>query len=163
MALPKCNRTLAQLNLGFTNVVTVHENERAYNAFKLMAEQNFNGIGVVNSKGVLVGNISATDIKLIGWNSEYWKLMGLPINSYLRELATHPENTVKSYLSTIVKGEIKVLACTPLDTLSCAIKSMCYFNIHRIYIVDENCKPVGVVSTSDIITELLKGSGEESE
>jgi len=76
MNIPKFEMTLEQLTIGSKPVISVKQTDTAYQAFKLMAEKKVNGIAVVNDLGELVGNISISDIKLIGWNADFWNLMG---------------------------------------------------------------------------------------
>src|SRR4051812_28347574 len=62
--LPKAEKTLNQLNLGFRKVYTVNESQTAYQAFKTMIDNKVSGVGVVDNEGTLVANISLSDIKV---------------------------------------------------------------------------------------------------
>jgi CBS domain-containing protein len=67
-------KSVSELKLGkFTNIKTsgksgvyvIHQNKPAIEAFKKIKSKNLKGLGIVNDYQVLVGNISASDLKHI--------------------------------------------------------------------------------------------------
>lgn len=46
------------------DVVSVSEDENVLSAFRKIKEEGVSGVAVVNKEGVLIGNISATDIRV---------------------------------------------------------------------------------------------------
>lgn len=49
----------------------------------------------------------------------------------------------------------KVVSLSPGDTLESAIRALSENHIHRIYIVDEKRKPIGVMSLKDILLSVI--------
>jgi len=144
--------SIENLKIGSPNVISISENELAFKAFQLMDEKRVNGLAVVDDAGKLVGNFSVSDVKLIGWNADYWNLLGFPIKEYLQQLSNHPKSVIRDYnFWTIDKPQNVVLKCKPSDSLSSVIRMMCFFKVHRVYVVDSTSKPVSVISMYDII------------
>lgn len=52
------------------------------------------------------------------------------------------------------------MSCTD-DTLSSVVTQMVDFHVHRVWITDSNQVVVGVVTHSDIISEILQGLNSE--
>jgi len=144
MALPIMEKTVRELNLGTGKVICVDQNEKVFTAFRIMWEKSINGIGVL-MKGKLIGNISVSDIKLIGWNAEFWDLLGLSAYEYLSEMSKYTQRSTDH-----------VICCRQEDTLGNAIKIMCYYNIHHLYITDYQRQPLSILSIRDILQLLLK-------
>jgi len=147
--LPKGNKTLKELNLGFKEVFTISENQTAYSAFKKMLEKKVSALAVVNDKGKLQGNISMADIKAVGFDLKFWDLLGLPLSEYLQELVKRRITTLQVLDAPIV------IQVKPQDTLAFTIKWICMHKVHRAYIVDTDYKPQGVVALYDILKELV--------
>jgi CBS domain-containing protein len=144
--------SIENLKIGSTNVIRVTQKEVAFKAFKLIDEKRVNGLAVVNEEGQLVGNFSISDIKLIGWNADYWNLLGFQIKEYLQQLANHPKSVIRDYnFWTIDRPQNVVLKCKPSDSLSSVIRMMCFFRVHRVYVVDTKMRPNSVISMHDII------------
>jgi CBS-domain-containing membrane protein len=49
----------------------------------------------------------------------------------------------------------RVVSVTPKDNLATVLNLLVRFRLHRVYIVDEHHKPVGVVTLTDILQELV--------
>ena len=62
-------------------------------AFKAMHKHGISAVGVVDDNGLLVGNISNTDLKVIGHNASLMSHLYLPITEFLDLL---PKNEVIS-------------------------------------------------------------------
>jgi len=156
MEIPKLEKTVQELNIGTREVITVLNTETAFNAFKTMISKGISGLPVVNDKGEIVGNISMSDIKLISWNVDYWNYLGLPIWDYIAHLANHPESLyIRDYsFWSLDRPQTVVLKCTEQDKLGTIVRMMCFFKVHRIYITKDN-KPIGVVSTQDVINAVV--------
>jgi len=156
MNLSKSKRTLKELNLDRTDVISIINTDTAFQAFQLMMQKKMSGLAVVNDNGELVGNISLSDIKLIGWNADYWNLLGFQIKDYLSQIANHPEFVIRDYnFWTLDRPHNVVLRCKSDDTISSVMRIMCFFRVHRVYVVSENNKPIGVVSMGDILSHIV--------
>jgi CBS domain-containing protein len=153
--LPETKETIEELNIGSKDVLSVQEDDIAYSAFKLMKEKKVSGVAVINKDGKLVGNISANDLKFVGFDLSYFSYLSRPAREYLAWLNTtnfskHPTRNPLLILKQNERGEV-LITCTKKDTLADIIKSICNFRIHRIYEVDEAGKPIAVISIYDIL------------
>eukprot|EP00956_Cyclotella_meneghiniana_P017942 scaffold29594_cov57-Cyclotella_meneghiniana.AAC.1 len=125
-------------------VAQINEEATAADAFELLDSKRLSGIAVVDEDGVLIGNTSARDIKhavIDGGNIS----MDLDVISYLAKVrqkqagkATFP--TCHVYEDATVGHVIGVLAKT---------------GYHRVFVVDAEKKPIGVVSFADILRWVL--------
>lgn len=141
------NKPVTQFPTYNTHVHVINENEKAIDAFKLMTSHHVSGMAVINDQGKLVGNISLRDLKAIASDGRFfWRLY----------------QTVKNFLQKIKRefqekdGRPKsVVVATSSDTLEDVIKKIVQNGIHRVFIVDENHKPTGVISLKDILLEII--------
>lgn len=86
--------------------------------------------------GELIGNFSASDIRLIGKD---WQLLLLPVREFL---AKHSP------------ASLSPLTCTPTSTVGDVIHRLAEHNVRRVWIVNDRKTPVGLVTTSDIMDVL---------
>ena len=112
-------------------------------AFELMDAKRLSGIAVVNDDGKLVGNVSAKDIK---------RAVLDPTNIHL---------DVLSYLAIIRQAEANDTRhpfCHVSSNASVGhvVNMMAKTGFHRVYVVDTDSKPIGVISFSDIIKHVIK-------
>jgi CBS domain-containing protein len=146
-------------------LVLVKETETALDAFLKIVERKVNGLGVISTTGELIGNISATDLRVVaatGWQdmltmlskqlNEFLSFKGsLMIN--LTDRASHPHP----------------ITVTPDETVESALEKLALNHIHRVWVIqgrttgtgaaaEEEAQaknvPIGCVSMTDIISEL---------
>jgi len=140
--------------LGFKSVVTVRDTDVTYKAFKLMIEKKVTGVAVVDANGKLIGNISVSDFKFAEFEHRFWDLLGSPVLKYLEQVTDKPESNIRSHLFSWLKESGKppiVVSVKENDTLGTVIKFLTFYNIHRLFITDNNGKPIGVVSLYDVL------------
>ena len=89
----------------------------------------------MDDNGVLKANISVSSLKGIS-PQDFKKTMQLPVKDFL-EMG---QNLVKS-----------PVVCQYGEVLSSVIKKIGSNHVHRIYVVDNEGKPIGVISTTDIM------------
>lgn len=157
--LPKSSKTLGELNLGVSPVLSISESSTAFQAFKLMREKRVSGLAVVDADGKLVGSISASDLKVIGYDIKFWNLLGLTVKDYLKELSgtDHPE--FRSHLFLWAKepnGPPVVIKCKKTDSLKLAVKLLNFYRVHRVYIVDDDNRPVSILTLREVLQSLIE-------
>jgi len=124
-------------------VFTIGTYEDAIIAFDRMIQHKVSGLGVVDVTGKLVDNISVRDLKAISSDCRlFWRLYQT-VGNFLQKIKTE-----KSRPHSII-------TCKESDTLEDVITRLVYHNIHRLFVVDEEKKPVSVVSLRDVIRELI--------
>lgn len=123
-------------------VITCHCKTPTLDCFLKMRERNITALGIVDDSGVLVGNLSVSDIKGFQLFFEDFSELLQPVSDFLstiRKKQGRPANfVVAASLKTCVKD---------------LVERMNREIIHRIYVIDEDYKPVGIFS----LTDLLKG------
>lgn len=136
------NKTLRGTGFQLKKVITVAPPKKAIDAFKLIRDNRVSAVGVVDKEGILVGNISASDIKMIEHDARHLPRLFNSVEVF----------TIKCNQFNNVDGE--VVTCSIDDKLESVIQKLSERKIHRIYVVDEKKKPVGVLSVSDLFTLL---------
>lgn len=137
---PILNRTLKDLGYKPKEVHTITTKNKAIDAFKLIKDLRVNAVGVVDENGKLVGNISSSDIKLIDHDAKY--IHRLFNNAEIFIIKVQQFNKLSGGVET----------CKIDDQLSDVIKKLQERKIHRLYVVDNENKPVSVLSISDLYT-----------
>lgn len=147
-ALPIKGKTVQQLKLGLKPVVTISHKSSARQAFKLMVEKHVSATAVVDDKGALCGNLSVRDIKEIGFQAEYFEWFNEEIKVYLNNIRLMDRNR------NIPEGQDPVRV-TLNTTFEGVVKALTFYNIHRIYVVDSDNRPIGVISIGDVMSRLF--------
>lgn len=126
--------TASNLGLGKNKPVTVQkEIHTVLQAFQLIQKENVSALAVIEEDGKLAGNFSATD--LVGLYLEKWPSLLLSVGEYLQK---HSPDSLNS------------ICCTPETTLLNICKEMVNSKVHRLWMVDSDYHPIGVVSATDI-------------
>jgi len=146
-SVPKSKKQIKDLPIGKKMPIVISELRPTREGFSLAIKQKISAVGVVNERGQLVGNLSITDIRLIG-GLDGLDQLNLPLKQYLERIE------VLSTERTIQHSQYPV-ACRDTDTLDSIIEILIRFSIHRIYIVDDCGKPIGVLAMIDMISELI--------
>eukprot|EP01125_Pyxidicula_operculata_P016010 TRINITY_DN5470_c0_g1_i1.p2 TRINITY_DN5470_c0_g1~~TRINITY_DN5470_c0_g1_i1.p2 ORF type:complete len:302 (+),score=68.26 TRINITY_DN5470_c0_g1_i1:1615-2520(+) len=130
------NKTIGELNLGMNKkVITVAPTQPLKDAFNLMKENLISGVGVIQN-GVLIGNVSASDIL---------KIIGSDCSGFGKLLATVSE------ILPSVQGKAKPITVTPNNTVGDVLKVLSTEKIHRVFIVDSHHKLIGVISPVNVL------------
>jgi len=154
---PSCKKTIKELGLGEKSVITVNFNESAYCAFKTMVDRRVSGLAVVDDWGCLVGNISISDFKLCGYDSRFWDLLGKSVNEYMKEVLAKPEVNIRTRVlySLTTKEVMPAVKCYEDDSLQVVVKLFSFYGVHRLFVVDSQRKPIGVITLSDLLKEVV--------
>jgi 5'-AMP-activated protein kinase regulatory gamma subunit len=86
-----------------------------------------------------VGTLSASDLR--GINDETLNTLTLPVREFLDKVQR--------------KAPASPVRCSPDEKLDTVIDRLIQSRVHRLWITDENQKPVGVVALTDVIRTLL--------
>merc|ERR1719266_1138113 len=122
---------------------------KAYEAFELMSKLDLSGLAVVNQDGVLIHNTSATDIKL-------WLIASSTL-----------EETIEQFLINIRKLSLTerypITVCTLNDTFKRGVQKIQATKYHRLWIVDDKTKPIGVLALTDIFKFICQTKEKKKE
>eukprot|EP00123_Amoebidium_parasiticum_P016843 comp23608_c0_seq1/m.40136 comp23608_c0_seq1/g.40136 ORF comp23608_c0_seq1/g.40136 comp23608_c0_seq1/m.40136 type:complete len:307 (-) comp23608_c0_seq1:399-1319(-) len=132
---PVADVTLAQLGITAKPVVSVGLNTPAGDALGLLAERGLSGVAVVDGSGRLVANVSASDFRGI----TNFERLPEPLERFLD---FDKKKAPKTYYVVTVALE---------DTLRTALNLYVTEGVHRLYMVDSEGRPTGVITMSDLL------------
>jgi len=152
LASVKSDPTLAPLmkktvqDLGYPSaLLTSGTNEMVYDILRIMKTEKVSAVPLVNEKSELVGCFSASDIKSL--SLEQWTGIFQDVHGFLAE--RHPESLTPICIRTN-------------STFSDVLSNMEQSKVHRVFVVDDEKKPVGVISMTDLIKWLNEVLSEKS-
>jgi len=123
------------------DVVSVKNDQKTIDAFKLIRDKNVNGVAVLDDSGKLMGNLSASDLRVIGYSMKIIQRLFL---------------SVGEFLSLIPPSSEFVLVCvTELTTFEELLVKIQLTKVHRLYVVKEDKTLVGVLTLTDILRYVL--------
>jgi len=133
-------KSVGELHLGLQNVVCVNLNDLTVSAFNSMRKNRVSGVGVVDAAGVLVGVLSVTDLRSVGYDDQLFKRLYTTVGEFIKVAHSHNVSKPK-----------KVITVTSKNTVGEVFDRFTEYGIHRLYVVDQANKPVGVISLGDVI------------
>jgi CBS domain-containing protein len=133
------------------DVITVTDQTSAFDTFELMDSKGLYGIGIVDSDdGTLIGYTSASDVRLAAYDAGK-SSMDLDIMSYLaivRQLIKYDD----------AKTHYPVCHVYENATVAEVVNKLVKTGYHRIFVVNKEKKPVGVISLYDILKFVMNQS-----
>jgi len=132
-------KLIEELKLGSKNVISVNQNQRVIEAFKLMIVHKISGVAVIDDDGHLQGQISISDIKGITTSGEMLPRLYETYHPYrkiLVEKYNAPEKTI-----TAPSGSL----------LSDILETIISNRLHRIFIVTQDQCVDSVISLCDVL------------
>ena len=146
-----------------SSVVEVSVNASLADAAALLIENNVTGAPVIDESGRCVGVLSSTDFMVrdrlpegcteetaLGYEHVLVKKTGL--GSY--QIEACQEDRVGEHMTPAVQ------TITETAPIMNAARAMCGEHIHRLIVVDEKGRPVGIVSTLDLVAAMVAAIGE---
>jgi CBS-domain-containing membrane protein len=139
------------------DVMVVPEHMSLRRAARLLSESHISGAPVVDETGRCVGVLSATDfVRRAGKDNGLSKPVDIPgfwadwcINGEIDRL---PEEEVFKFMT---KDPVTIRPATPLADLA---RQMVDGHIHRLIVVDVQERPIGVVSSTDILAAVARAA-----
>ncbi|KAL7489718.1 hypothetical protein ACHAW6_015403 [Cyclotella cf. meneghiniana] len=132
------------------DVAKISEEATAADAFELLDSKRLSGIAVVDEDGVLIGNTSARDIK----------------HAVIDGGKTGMDMDIISYLAQVRQSQIRrnerFPSCHIYEdaTVGHVVGVLAKTGYHRVFVVDADKKPIGVVSFADVLRWMLEKGGE---
>jgi CBS domain-containing protein len=143
--------TVRDFQLGFKNAVArISKDAKAKDAFKLMKELGVSAVAVVTDQDKLYANLSATDLRSIGYDTALFGKVMDSVESYLKLI---PPNKVFGVNPVFVR---------PADDLRQVFRKFVDSGVHRLYVVEDVFNIVGVISLVDVIRLILRSCDERS-
>lgn len=136
---PVLEQVTVQQSRHTPSVLSVKRSSPTVHAFDVMVRQSVSSLAVLNDDGTLFGNISLSDLKNQHFDMDVMHRARLSVEQYLQ-------------ISGGVKRPVTV---TNEDTLAHAVRLVVSHHIHRVYVVDAQGRPVGVLALRDILHTVL--------
>jgi len=135
---PFAHKTISALNLGIKDVISINHNEMTIKAFRLIFEKKIQGIAILDDNGSIVGNISASDLKIIGHTASLLPILLKPLKEFSTLLPTNK----------MIPGPVNV---SPSNTIEELFFKINLTKVHRVYVVDQR-NLIGVISLLDLLS-----------
>ena len=123
-------------------------------AAHLLSQSHITGAPVVDSDGKCIGVISATDFMARTEKSDWCRTVERSDCAHSAWQVLDGDCSSDSVEHYMTHTPVTTGANTTLGELS---RLMCELHVHRVIIVDENSRPIGIVSSMDILGALAAG------
>jgi len=110
-----------------------------------MSDKGFKGVAIVDDYGKIVATLSPSDLKGITAQSAY--VLNIPVIDFLE----HDNSRGWWWVPITFSPETTFFDC--LQQFVCS-------RIHRMYMIDSDGKPIGVISHRDMLQKLLFFNGK---
>lgn len=165
------------------SIVSVPPEASALAALATMADKKVAGVAVVDAGGRLLGNMSASDAR--GLTADRLPALALPCAEFLalehgteywgldHSDAAHAQadlDRVKDHASGFARAAARrratlggsvgqaLAAASPSDTFASVLALLVGRRLHRLYVVDVDGKPIGVVTLTDVLKAVAKAA-----
>lgn len=133
----------------FHEVLAVKEDSLAIDGFNLMAQNDVQGIAVVNADGRLKGNLSLRDLKVVGADMNlFWRLHQTVKNFILK---------LRQEYQTRHGRPRSIVYIVPETPIKDVIHALVEHSVHRLYICNDHKEKqlVGVLTLQDLLALIL--------
>jgi len=144
----KKNQPVNTMENYFEDVLCVHEDSSTIEAFKTMVAKEISGMAVINTEGKLVAALSLKDLKAMSTDARLFWRLHQTVKNFLLKVRKENDETGGDRPRTVVTVKSQ-------DTLETVLKKLSEHKIHRVFIIDDNKKPLGVISLKDVVREIL--------
>lgn len=140
------------------DVKTVSQSMLLQEAARLLAREQIGGAPVVDERGRCVGMLSATDF--VRWAEQGSPMVHAQSNCcycsdwQVVDVELLPADEVCCYMTT------DPVVVAPSDSIAKLARKMLDAHIHRVVVVDPERRPVGIVSTTDILAAVADATAE---
>lgn len=164
---------VGDLKLGYKKVLSISATAPASTAFKRMQQAGVSGLAVVDPETHrLVGSISASDLKEIGSDASLFERVLLPVAEFWAETIRKQKHRGDSGRNLSVgstgsagssspsgahhaPGSMRqIYYVKPDDTLATVFEKFIQTRVHRLFVVDDEMMPIGVIALSDLVDQI---------
>lgn len=137
---PLASVSIKRLGLGNNPVIGIKHTEPVINAFLKIYQYNVGGVAVFDDEERIIGNISISDLKDVGYSLDMFRKMFIKANQFIRR--------------KIEGADVpRVVWVTKDSDIEDILNKFRQHWIHRVYITDPKTrKAVDVISASDMIS-----------
>jgi len=140
--------------LGICNygkVISVRETESVMNVIKILTSRGISAVPVVDDQGRLLANFSLSNLK--GLQRENFGELFLPVLDYLQL------QRIKETENFVAINNVKALrpqSCKSSDLFEATIYKLVATKVHRLWVIDNQFKVVGVIAIGDLFKPFLQ-------
>jgi len=148
---PLLTKNLRELDLGSSPVISVPADALVLDALSIMSKNGVSSLAVVNQMGMLLGNISMTDVKHVMKSFRHlllWKTCFQFVGIVRSKQGM--DDGQDRYPIFDVRHE---------STLGFTIAKLIATKAHRVWVTDERGKAIGVVSLTDVLRVIATSAG----
>ncbi|KAL6770139.1 hypothetical protein ACKKBG_A33755 [Auxenochlorella protothecoides x Auxenochlorella symbiontica] len=156
--------SVASLGLGARRVEGVGAETPALDALAAMRAARVSALAVLGEDGALIGNFSVSDLRSI--LAEHFGSLALPVGEFLaREHGTEyrgyaaqaegdgPRHAFLAGRPARPGADVgqELVTCSASSTLESVVAKLVKNGLHRLYVCDNDLRPVGVITLTDIL------------
>lgn len=138
---------IQDLGLVTGSAISVSSKMRALEALKVIMDNKVQGVCVVDDSGVVVGSFSASDLKYM--TADTFPYLIHSVEQFIGMMRARQQGSVDPLPLP------KPITCKPTHSLWNVVNKIVKHRVHRVFIVDEERKPQGVVTLTNVIEALL--------
>lgn len=140
-------KTVEELKLGTTPVLSVDINSPTIDAFRLLRQAGVYAVPIINKSigKQIVANISCKDARAAAKDPSKIHLLYAPLSQFLAE-----KNKKQ------IDIETPSITCSSNDTIRTVIDRIVANRIHRVYVLDKTNAPQAIITLTDVLKALLK-------
>ncbi len=139
--------------------ITIDDSEKVITAIRKMEENKLSVVPAVDGQGKIVGILSSTDliemIYVVQSELSALPLVSEKMQKRLLRLLTERGDT--SYVRDVMKSPVETIVESA--NLVVAARKMDDSGYHHLPVVDENDRPIGMLSTSDFVRAFARQAG----
>jgi CBS domain-containing protein len=132
------DRSIREMIVEGKKLATIRDHDTALDGLRKASQLDLSAVGIVDSAGKLVGNLSASDLR------------GLDVTR-LHEVVQDVRQFLQKHSPTSLQPQTVPVSAT----LRSAVQKMLQNRLHRVWIVDAAGAPVGVCSMTDICFQVM--------
>jgi CBS-domain-containing membrane protein len=137
----------------FGKVIAVKEYDIVLDVVKLLSANSISAVPVVDDYGRLLANFSLSNLK--GLKRETFSELLLPIADYL-QLQRIKET--ESFVTVDTNKALRPQTCKATDSFESTVYKIVSTRVHRLWVVDDQMKVIGVISVGDLFPPFIEQS-----
>ncbi|CAB4416594.1 unnamed protein product [Rhizophagus irregularis] len=144
-------KSLHELNIGKSTVISAQADSFVIEALTMMNKNSLSSIAIVDADGVLLGNISMSDVKYI-LRSYSHSLMWKTCQQFVGHVRSR---------QGLEDGQDKypVFDVRLTSTVGHTIAKLVATKAHRVWVVDERARAIGIISLTDVLCLFARSAG----
>jgi len=151
------SKRIGDTGIGTWPVVAVYDTDSTWEAFRKIRSYNLSAVGVIDHDQRLLGSISSADLR--GITEESFNELKLSTGEYLARRRDTTANASTASpppppSSSSSSSSSSFYSIKPSLPVGEVIATLYKYHLHRLFVVDEQLKPLRVITLSDIIALL---------